>query len=97
MKPASALVSAVALAFVVSAPSGSTLFGSARAEPAYPINPGYWEATTTFLGMISNTDRWCIQPKDISKFLVDNKFIEKAIEPTGIFDSKFVEAYGTKQ
>ena len=40
-----------------------------HAESAYPINPGYWEATTTFLGLISNTDHWCIKPKDISKFL----------------------------
>jgi hypothetical protein len=40
----------------------------ARAQQ-YPINPGYWEAHTTFLGLIGSTDRYCIKPKDINKFL----------------------------
>jgi hypothetical protein len=39
------------------------------AEGPYPINPGYWEAKTTFMGLISQTDRWCVKPKDIAKFL----------------------------
>lgn len=49
--------------------AGCALFDAAHADPAYPINPGYWEAKTVYLGLISATDRWCIKPKDISKFL----------------------------
>ena len=39
-----------------------------HAQP-YPINPGHWQATTTFLGLPVATDHWCVQPKDIHKFL----------------------------
>ena len=58
------IVAAAALAL-----GALTPLAFAHADPAYPIKPGYWEATTTFLGLVSNTDRLCIQPKDISKFL----------------------------
>jgi hypothetical protein len=57
------------IAFALSLVAGAVLHGYARAEAAYPVNPGYWEAQTSFMGLTSNTDRWCIQPKDISKFL----------------------------
>lgn len=45
-----------------------TLPMAAHAQP-YPINPGHWQATTTFLGLPVATDNWCVQPKDIHKFL----------------------------
>ncbi len=48
--------------------AASAVARAAVADPE-PINPGYWEAKTVFLGLISQTDRWCIKPKDISKFL----------------------------
>jgi NitT/TauT family transport system substrate-binding protein len=35
--------------------------------------------------------------KEISKFLVDNKFVDKPVDSAGVFDSKFVESYSTKQ
>ena len=41
---------------------------SGRAQP-YPINPGHWEATTSIAGFPVATDHWCVQPKDIHKFL----------------------------
>jgi hypothetical protein len=41
---------------------------SAGAAP-YPINPGYWEVTTNWLGLISTTTRYCVEPKNITKFL----------------------------
>lgn len=31
--------------------------------------------------------------KEISKFLVDNKFIDKPVDITGVFDSKFIDGY----
>jgi hypothetical protein len=42
---------------------------AARAQPPYPINPGTWEVRTLFLGLVGKTDRWCVQPRDIAKFL----------------------------
>jgi hypothetical protein len=42
---------------------------SSVSAPAYPIDPGYWEAHTTYLGLFGATDRWCVKPKDIAKFL----------------------------
>ena len=59
-RPASLALSALAAAVAVSA--------AAHAQP-YPINPGYWEAHTTFMGLLGSTDRYCIKPKDINKFL----------------------------
>jgi hypothetical protein len=51
----------------------TALAAAALAAPALagpePINPGYWEAHTVFLGLISKTERWCVKPADISKFL----------------------------
>jgi hypothetical protein len=58
MKPA------LPLALAIAALSAS----AAHAQP-YPINPGFWEAHTTFMGLIGSTDRYCIKPKDINKFL----------------------------
>jgi hypothetical protein len=43
--------------------------GLAGAQP-YPINPGYWEVTTNWLGLVKKTERWCVQPKAIPRFLV---------------------------
>jgi hypothetical protein len=39
-----------------------------RAQP-YPINPGYWEVTTNWLGLVKKTERWCVAPKAIPRFL----------------------------
>jgi hypothetical protein len=36
---------------------------------SYPINPGYWEVTTDWLGLIKKTERWCVEPKAIPRFL----------------------------
>ena len=35
--------------------------------------------------------------KEIAKFLLDNKFIEKPLTTTGVFEPKFVEGYSSKQ
>jgi len=40
----------------------------AGAQP-YAINPGYWEVTTNWLGMVNKTERWCVDPKAIPRFL----------------------------
>ena len=36
---------------------------------AYPINPGYWDVKENWLGLYNHTERVCIAPKNISKFL----------------------------
>lgn len=41
----------------------------AAATPAL-ISPGYWEATTDFLGLTHDTQRYCIEPKSIVKFML---------------------------
>ena len=41
---------------------------SAKAED-YPINPGYWEIRTAWLGLLTKTERYCIEPKNIAKFM----------------------------
>jgi len=48
--------------------AATALATPALADPE-PINPGYWEAKTVFLGLISKTELWCIKPADIAKFL----------------------------
>jgi hypothetical protein len=35
----------------------------------YPINPGYWEVTTNWLGLVVKTERYCVEPKAIPRFL----------------------------
>jgi hypothetical protein len=40
----------------------------AGAQP-YAINPGYWEVTTNWLGVVNKTERWCVEPKAIPRFL----------------------------
>ncbi|HEX3918038.1 MAG TPA: hypothetical protein VHW60_11935 [Caulobacteraceae bacterium] len=40
----------------------------ASAQP-YPINPGFWEVTTNWLGLVSKTERYCVAPKDIPRFM----------------------------
>jgi hypothetical protein len=52
----------VALVLLLIAPS------AARAQP-YPINPGFWEVTTNWMGLFDKTERYCIAPKDIPRFL----------------------------
>ena len=42
----------------------------AGAEPSALISPGYWEATTDFLGLTHSTERYCIEPKNIVKFML---------------------------
>jgi hypothetical protein len=39
------------------------------AQDTYPVNPGYWEVTTDWLGLVVKTDRYCVEPRNISKFL----------------------------
>ena len=39
------------------------------AEPQYPINPGYWEYAYDWGGLITTTDRYCVEPKNITTFL----------------------------
>jgi hypothetical protein len=58
--PRSALLAAV----VALAP------GLAGAQPPALISPGYWEATTDFLGLSHHTDRYCVEPKNIVKFML---------------------------
>jgi hypothetical protein len=36
---------------------------------ADPINPGYWEVTTNWLGLLTTTARYCVEPKNITKFM----------------------------
>jgi hypothetical protein len=36
---------------------------------SYPINPGYWEVTTDWLGLVKKTEGWCVEPKAIPRFL----------------------------
>jgi hypothetical protein len=45
-----------------------TLPAGAGAE-TYPINPGYWEVTTNWLGLVVKTERYCVEPKAIPRFL----------------------------
>lgn len=33
------------------------------------IETGYWEARTNWLGLTGSTERWCVKPKDVAKFL----------------------------
>ena len=55
----------IALAFAL-APIGA---GAGAPAPAL-ISPGYWEATTEFLGLAHRTERYCIEPKNIVKFML---------------------------
>jgi hypothetical protein len=41
----------------------------AAGATSYPINPGYWEVTTNWLGLITSTDRYCVAPGNITKFI----------------------------
>ena len=43
--------------------------GAGAQTPAL-ISPGYWEATTTFLGLSHKTERYCVEPKNIVKFML---------------------------
>lgn len=53
------------LATVLSlAPAGAV------AQPPELISPGYWEATTDFLGLSHKTERYCVEPKNIVKFML---------------------------
>ncbi len=52
------------LAFVLLA-----LPAAAGAE-TYPLNPGYWEVTTDWLGLVKKTERYCIEPKNIAKIML---------------------------
>jgi hypothetical protein len=49
-------------------PAAIALAAPAIAGPQ-PIQVGYWEAQTDWLGLKSGVDRWCVKPKDVSKFL----------------------------
>jgi len=41
---------------------------AARAA-SYPINPGYWEVKENWLGLVHQTERVCVEPRNIVKFL----------------------------
>ena len=57
-----------ALAFAALAALGLGAPTVARAQP-YPINPGFWEVTTNWLGLVKKTERWCVAPRAIPRFL----------------------------
>lgn len=64
-------ITALSLAIAIGA-----LAQPAAAQPEPPpaghaklINPGYWDVTYHYLGFLNKTERWCIRPKDIEKFL----------------------------
>ena len=42
----------------------------AVAQPPALISPGYWEATTQFLGLSHRTERYCVEPKSVAKFML---------------------------
>jgi hypothetical protein len=42
----------------------------AHAQTPALISPGYWEATTDFLGLSHKTERWCVEPKTVVKFML---------------------------
>jgi len=44
--------------------------GAVHASAPALISPGYWEATTDFLGLTHTTERYCIEPKNIVKFML---------------------------
>src|SRR5437764_5062184 len=62
------IVGALAMGLAVSAPASLLKAAPGAAPPPDSILPGYWEAAYTVMG-IGKTERWCIQPKDISKFM----------------------------
>lgn len=47
---------------------GAALAAPPSLHAADRILPGHWEATYTVMGL-GKTERWCIQPKDIAKFM----------------------------
>ncbi len=51
----------LALALLVAPPGASA--------QTYGVNPGYWEIRTDWLGLIVKTERYCVPPDRISKFL----------------------------
>jgi hypothetical protein len=42
---------------------------TAAQQPAL-IDPGYWDVTTDWLGLVKKTERYCIEPKNIAKFML---------------------------
>jgi hypothetical protein len=42
----------------------------AGAQPPALISPGYWEATSEFLGVAHHTERYCVEPKSVVKFML---------------------------
>ena len=42
---------------------------AAAKDADYPINPGYWEMTMTWLGLVTTTERYCVEPRNIRKFI----------------------------
>ena len=59
---------ALMLATVLIAPPASSQPDAADGQVKL-INPGYWNVTYHYLGFLNKTERWCIRPKDIEKFL----------------------------
>jgi hypothetical protein len=43
---------------------------AASSAQTYPLNPGFWEVTTDWLGMVKKTERYCLEPKNISKIML---------------------------
>jgi hypothetical protein len=46
-----------------------TVPAAAKAAEPYPVNPGYWEVTTNWLGLVNTTQRYCVEPRNIVKFM----------------------------
>ena len=57
-------IAAVALGLL----AGMTALPALAQQPKL-INPGYWDVTYHYLGFLNKTEKWCIRPKDIDKFL----------------------------
>jgi hypothetical protein len=56
-------LTALALAFLA-APAVAAAQGPAL------ISPGYWDVTTDWLGLVKKTEKYCIEPKNIAKFML---------------------------
>jgi hypothetical protein len=44
--------------------------GAAAAQTPALINPGYWDVTTDWLGLVKKREKYCIEPKNIAKFML---------------------------
>jgi hypothetical protein len=43
---------------------------AASGASSYPLNPGYWEVSTDWLGLVKKTELYCVAPERIVKFML---------------------------